>query len=438
MQQLDLYHERLLHARLQALAPWLWGVRRLHIDESALASGELSIDILEAVLPGGTPITIDSERDEVIPTRPFVRHLRSTRALEIFIGLPIEREGLENCNDDGPALARFSRVERRVVDLTRGRKSASVAFARRNLRIIFGDETREDFECIKVAEVITGDGGAPTLRHEYIPPALDIRASSYLIDMTRDLVRTIAARGRDLASALAQRDRASVTFEAADVTRYLFLCALNTHLPTLQSLIAAAASAPPRALYTELLRFAGHLSTFSTGDPLTAEEAPFDHNNLGATFVGLFARVHELLGASIRLRCVMVPFDRGEHGEYNASLADPRFFDGVRFVLAARSRSQELARFTEKSMHLIKLAASSEIARIRALNVAGLSFKPTQQLAGIPVRPDTIYVEIEASGNRWRQVRKDRNIALSLPSAHRDEGAEFELYAVLSAERRPT
>ncbi len=56
LQQLDVYHERLVGARLDALHPLNWGVVRVEIDRRALESGQVRVQELTVVLPDGLVI----------------------------------------------------------------------------------------------------------------------------------------------------------------------------------------------------------------------------------------------------------------------------------------------------------------------------------------------------------------------------------------------
>src|SRR5260370_35525965 len=78
-QQLDLYHERLLHARLSALTPYAWGVGDLTVDEQALAGGGFRIVRATMVLPDGREGQV-KESAGARGSRPAEPHLPPARA----------------------------------------------------------------------------------------------------------------------------------------------------------------------------------------------------------------------------------------------------------------------------------------------------------------------------------------------------------------------
>jgi type VI secretion system protein ImpJ len=87
----------------------------------------------------------------------------------------------------------------------------------------FGDETRDDFDSIKIAEIVRNASGALSASEAFIPSVLSISASSFLVSSVRRLLALVTAKQRQLSEERRQRDAVTVEFGAADVTRYLQL-----------------------------------------------------------------------------------------------------------------------------------------------------------------------------------------------------------------------
>ena len=94
LQQSDRYHEALLSARIEAIAPISWGVLRCEIDRHALAEGTLRIDELALVTAEGTVIVIDRDHPEAPPARPVDRAALERGSVPVLLAIPSERDGV--------------------------------------------------------------------------------------------------------------------------------------------------------------------------------------------------------------------------------------------------------------------------------------------------------------------------------------------------------
>ena len=55
LQQVDRYHEHLLHARTRLITPYPWGVGELAIDRDQAQQGMLALRAVSGIMPDGTP-----------------------------------------------------------------------------------------------------------------------------------------------------------------------------------------------------------------------------------------------------------------------------------------------------------------------------------------------------------------------------------------------
>jgi hypothetical protein len=169
----------------------------------------------------------------------------------------------------------------------------AMAFAQRNLTVLFGNDARDDYESIKIAEIVRDAGGAMLVSDAYIPSVLTISASPFLMSAVQRLLALMVAKQRQLSAERAQRDSASIEFGANDVTRYLQLSALNATIPFLVH-AGRNGDLSPRELYLFLIQSAGQLSTFSV-DTDPSAFPPFIYTDLRSTFEELFALLTGLL-----------------------------------------------------------------------------------------------------------------------------------------------
>ena len=240
MQQLDRFHEERLNARLDAIDREGWGVLACELDMPALDSGMVAVRQFEGVLPDGTPIAFDATSREAPPSRPAEEHLAAHQAvLEVYVGLARTHEARNNVGATKGGLTRYYPT----TDLTHDRygeaQPQEVDVACSNLRILFGDEPREDYSAIKVAEIRRAADGRLVLADDYIVPCLRASASPVLARLLDGLLTSMNARRTSLLQSVRQRDDATVEFNAADVTRYLLLATINSYLPVLRHAVVA-------------------------------------------------------------------------------------------------------------------------------------------------------------------------------------------------------
>src|SRR4029079_7803618 len=110
--------------------------------------------------------------------------------------------------------ARYTIETRAILDAVGAGDSESVDFARRNFTLLFGDESRDDLECLKIAEVVRETAGRLTFAGPFVPPSLRVGASQFLADGARRVLTAAVAKRREVAADRRQRDKSSVEYSA--------------------------------------------------------------------------------------------------------------------------------------------------------------------------------------------------------------------------------
>ncbi len=305
MQQLDRFHEERLNARLDAIDREGWGVLACELDMPALDSGMVAIRQFEGVLPDGTPIAFDATSREAPASRPAEEHLAAHQAvLEVYVGLARTQEARNNVGATKGSLTRYYPVTDLKHDRYGEAQPQEVDVACSNLRLLFGDEPREDYSAIKVAEIRRAADGRLVLADDYIVPCLQASASPVLSRLLDGLLTSMNARRASLLQSVRQRDDSTVEFNAADVTSYLLLATINSYLPVLRHAVVAG-DLSAKSIYLLLCELAGQLSTFSTQfDP---NDVPnFMYEDLRSTYGTIFSALEGLLKATLAKRYVAV------------------------------------------------------------------------------------------------------------------------------------
>ncbi len=438
LQQQDLFFEASVGARLGATTPFPWGICAMTIDEGELSSGTFKLSEFNGVLPGGLAIDVSPGDSDGPPARPIGDLFTATAStLEVYLAVPTAREGVPNYVEalDDTTVARYKIANRPVPDLTIAKTEQVIGFARPNIRVMFGKESRDDFESIKIAEVNRDATGQYELSKSYIPPALKVAAAPVLQGYLQDLLSTMLSKHRALAESRRQVDAAAVEFAPQDTTRFLLLNALATNIPLVRY-IAEDKSPSPLQTYLMLLQFAGSLTTFSGNvDPSTFPT--FAHNDLRSTFGELVEQINTMLGATVKQRCIEVPLEARADGMWIGQLKDDRLPKCQQFVLAVESQS-EAQEVSNRLPKLSKIASWKQINQIVRSATPGVPLTVTHRPPPeIPVRPKQVYFMLGTDDTYWRSVSGERTVAIYLPPPYDPSKATITLMGIPPRGSRP-
>jgi len=442
MQQQDLYHERLLDERVAALAPYRWGVVSAEIDAGALGADQLRVTRFVGVLPDGTYVGIAAGDPECPPARPVAAHFPPTQPFcDVYLALPKERDGVPSVTPEqgaatggqrnastAAARARYRSISRGTADITGTSADLQMAFAHRNTVVLFGDESREDFDAVKVAEIVRDGRGALLINETYIPPTMRIDSAPFLMAGVRQVLSLMVTKQRQLSGDRRQRDGASIEFNAGDITRFLQLSTINAAIPVL-TYATSNGEITPHQLYLLLVQVAGQLATFSTDvDP--SKLPLYQYTDLRATFEELFARVKQLLQTTVREAYMTVPMDVVD-GVHLGKLDDDRLLAAPIFVLTVRSEIPE-AQLAQRLPGLCKIASRQQLPMvIRSAATPGVPIQVTHRPpAEIPVRAGLTYFMLDLRNDYWKSILQDRLVSIYLPPPFDPERVKLELLAI--------
>src|SRR6185369_15185893 len=131
-----------------------WGVSELKIDERGFAAGQFRLQRLRAIWPDGAGVAC-GEGTDIQPPDP--RDLPAeVQRVEVFVGLASAQNAAQ-VSLDGTGVRRFTRELHSPIDSNTGSAAQEVEWARPNLRILFGNERRDGFVTLRIAELIRQD-----------------------------------------------------------------------------------------------------------------------------------------------------------------------------------------------------------------------------------------------------------------------------------------
>ncbi|MFN7945861.1 MAG: type VI secretion system baseplate subunit TssK [Blastocatellia bacterium] len=434
-QQWDNYHEDLLRARLAGVLAYDWGVLDLQVNRETIANGSFSLIQCLAVMPDGLVVNIPDPK-QAPPPRSFAAHFPPNQdKLEIFLAIPARRDRALNfqSNGDGGPLTRYVQVADTVVDETTGSNEQHISYAAGNFRILFGDESREGFTTLKIAE-LKRLADQPRLAERYVPPSLHIGASIWLTNTLRKINEILITKSSTLSEQRRQTRKGLADFNSSDVAVFWLLHTVNSAIPRLLHLSRTRLVHPER-LYAELTQLAGSLMTFVTEElPKDLVTHPkdilaYDHDNLFVVFDHLDRLICRLLEVVIPTRCVAIPLERISQTIYAGRVPDDLLQMETAYYLAIQAQLPEVKLLEMARPTVVKIASRDDIEILRGAAVPGVAFTHISPApAAIPARIGFHYFRLDSIGPFWEKVRGSKTIAVYVPGEF--SGVKLEMYAI--------
>src|SRR5258706_6930697 len=414
----DEYFEEHIQFRATASSSCNWGLTSLAIDLEALSNGIFTIRHCRGIFPDGLIFNIP-EADEPPAGRELAEYFAPTEPeLDVFLALPEAKPRGKNVtvhNGQGRADAgtRYIAETRMVLDEAGGVEQKPVQVANKNFRLVFGGESLDGAAAIRIAQITRSAAGTYVMRPDFIPPAVSIDESEYLLLMLRRLIELLAAKSASLSNMRRQAGRSLAEFGHGDTANFWLLHTANTYLPQFKHLWMARRR-HPEMMYLMMLGLAGALSTFSL-DEYARNLPDYDHENLGRSFTELDEKIRILLETAIPSKCIAVPLVVTEKSTWSGEIKDEQHFKKTQFYLSvgAQMGVDDVIKQVPK---LMKASPPAEIHRLIRNALPGISLRHTPvPPSAIPVKLARQYFALNQSGVLWDGIVKSQKISLFVP-----------------------
>jgi len=422
LQQHDRYWQSQLEARVNALRPYAWGFSGLRIDEQQLALGKLSLQMCNAVLPDGTPVTLPAEDELPLP----LDIPADARNVLVVLALPLRRHGVaEVGNDSGPDnFARHRADDYEVWDSNGLDNSALLQVGKLRLRLALESDVANAYACVGIARIIERrPDNQVVLDPDYCPPCLDYRTAPRLSAFADELVGLLHQRGDALASRLSQPGASG----AAEIADFLMLQVLNKVEPLFAHL-AGATGIHPESLYRAMLELVGELSTFTEANKRPASYPVYRHEHLAESFAPVIADLRRSLSTVMDAQAVSIPLDERQFGIRVAVIADKELLRSATFVLAVNAQMlPEMVRNGFPAQ--VKIGSVEQIRDLVNLQLPGIG------LRALPVAPRQLpfyagftYFELDRSSEYWQPLLNSAGFAMHV--AGEFPGLQMQFWAI--------
>jgi type VI secretion system protein ImpJ len=414
LQLQDRFLEDSLNFRLQALKFCAWGFSELVLDQELLADGQLAISRASGIFPDGLLFDIPGS-DQPPPSKALAEFFDpGVRDLDIYLTVPDYRDkGLNVTAVGRNGGSRYLAEITTVRDENTGTGEKPVQIARKNLRLLAANETREGSSGLRIANVQRTEAGAFRLNTRLVPPLLEVRASDYFLGLVNGLLEILSAKSSQLAAGRRQKNLSLADFTASDIANFWLLYTVNSHIPVLSHLLQGQ-RCHPEELFSALTALGASLTTFST--TIRPRDLPlYDHLNLSKVFTDLDEKLRLLLETVVPTNVVTLPLKHGNNTIYATASEQDKYLNNTRMYLAISAETAEDS-IIRKVPQMVKVCSATHIEQLisNALPGVTLTHLPNPPSA-IPVKMKYQYFSLNQSGAAWDSVTRARNFAAHVP-----------------------
>jgi type VI secretion system protein ImpJ len=414
LQLQDRFLEDSLNFRLQALKFCAWGFSEVVLDQELLADGQLAVTRASGIFPDGLLFDIPGP-DQPPPSKALAEFFDpGVRDLDIYLTVPdYKLKGLNVAGLGRVAGSRYLAEIANVRDDNSGTGERPIQIARKNLRLLAANETREGSSALRIANVERTEAGAFRLNPRFVPPLLEVRASDYLRGLVNGILEILSAKSAQLAGGRRQKNQSLADFTASDIANFWLLYTVNSHIPVLSHLLQGQ-RCHPEELFSELTALGASLTTFS--NTIRPRDLPlYDHLNLSKVFADLEEKLRLLLETVVPTNVVSLPLKQVKGTIYATAIEQDKYLANTRMYLAFSADSSEDS-IIRKVPQLVKASSASHIEQLINMALPGITLSHvTVPPSAIPVKMKFQYFSLNQAGPAWEAVVRSRNFAAHVP-----------------------
>jgi type VI secretion system protein ImpJ len=418
LQTQDRFSESLLKFHLDALSFRPWGFTTLEIDRDSLASGSFALSEVAGIFADGMPFDIPKS-DPLplsIPLAPCF--LDGSKSVAVYLTAPPFQDYQPN-TAFGPERTntRFLATYQNVRDQNSLDSEEPILVARKNLRLEPAPLGGLSGSMLAAARVSQEGPGKFKLDPNFVPPLLDMSASSVLLGILHGLVEIMSAKSSELTG---KRHQTNLTL--SDIVNFWLLYGVNSHLPLFRHILETR-KRHPEALFCAMTSLAGALSSFSP-----PALPPYNHDEPGPVFAKLQQIIRDLLKGGGSTAFFSFPFKPLSHAVYSTAEIDDKYFDAklYKHYLSIGSTLSE-AELLTRVPSIVKIASENRIGQILGGATKGIPLFQDHPRT-IPTKPGHAYFSVDQSDpewGAWKAAKRPRKLAALIPDAIPRPDLEF-------------
>lgn len=418
-QQQDRYHEARLHQAMLAAHPYLWGVRTLEWDMSALRNNLLRLDTFAAIFRDGELVDAP-DCDPLPPAFDLSAVPANVHALTCYAALALLAPDASNYAAPETAApgARYVRQERATPDIYSEATAAELSYLRPSVRLVTDLEPRSACDCIPVARLRRVVSGGFEHDPGFLAPSLSLAAAPRLRTRLEQLLDALQAKVNALQGHMREPSRNVIEFRSGDVSSFWLLHTASTSAAMLMHYLRHPQLHPER-LFEAMLGLAGALMTYSKSYQLN-QLPVYEHGAPAEGFQRLDGIIRDLLDTVISARYFAIALAEEKPCYHLGKLDSGRIAADTTLYLAIGAAMPALE-LVEVVPLRVKVGAPDDVEKCVLAAMPGVKLMHAPQVpAAIPIRPDTCYFALENRGVLYEQMLKAQSISIYVPAGLRD------------------
>ncbi len=413
LQTQDRFFESSLQFRIDALTFRPWGFQTLEIDHQALGSGAFAITRASGILPDGLLFDIPAS-DDGPRAKPLENAFEEDSGeLQLYLAIPEYKDRGLNVSSNGDSNTRYRAETALLRDETTGLSERAVQIARKNICFLTARELRDGYSALQIAKVKRTAAGDFSNDSTFLPPLLNLQASSHLVSITRKLIELLSSKSSQLADGRRHKSQLLADFSASDIPNFWLLHTVNSYFPQLNHLLEAKSSHPEH-LFGAMLNLAGALTTFSR--EIRPRDLPkYQHEDLSSCFGDLDKKLRILLETVVPSNFVSLPLKLIQPSIYATALDDEKYLKNTQMYLAVSAEMNQ-GELISKTPQLIKLCSANHIEHLVRQALPGVPLKNLlTPPAAIPLKLNYKYFSLNQTGLAWEAITRAHNLAAYVP-----------------------
>jgi type VI secretion system protein ImpJ len=415
LQLQDKFLEDSMNFRVQALNFCAWGFSELVLNQELLTEGQLAVSRASGIFPDGLVFEIPGS-DQPPPSKSLAEFFDpGMNDLDIYLTVPDYKDkGLNVAAAGQTTSSRYVAEIAAIRDENTGTGEKPVQIARKNLRLLAANESREGSSVLRIANVEKTETGSFRLNPRFVPPLLEVRANDYLQGLISGILEILSAKSSQLSASRRQKNLSLADFTTADIANFWLLYTVNSNIPVL-SHIFQGQRCHPEELFSALTALGASLTTFSP--TIRPRDLPvYDHSNLSKVFTELDEKLRILLETVVPTNVVSLPLKHVKNTVYATSIDQDKYLNNTRMYLAVSADANDET-ILRSVPQLVKACSATHIEQLISKALPGIPLTYiSSPPSAIPVKMKYQYFSLNQSGAAWESVTRARNFAVHVPA----------------------
>ena len=422
-QQHDRYLENMIHHKQVALEQntW-WGFSELTLDRELLSIGKLGLASGCGIFPDGT--TFNMPKDA--PTPAAMNIVEGLSNTLLYLALPIRKPGIaEVGQQENGKIYRYTIEDNEVADHVAGNNEiAEVQLGSLACCLMSEHEDLSGYSLLPIARIEESRTNHQiTLDKSFIPPLLDVQATTSLSHMITEIHGLLNHRAQMLAGRLTDTQQAGT----AEIIDFMLLQLVNRYEP-LFHYMAHKKPLHPEVLFSTFIQLMGEMATYTDDKRRPIEPPIYRHGDLFNTFKPVIQSLRHALSMVLEQNATAIPLESRGMGTWVGQIHDKSLIRQSSFILAVYA-DIPVENIRTHFPSQVKIGPVEQIRTLVSRALPGIDVSPIAVAPRqIPYHASFSYFAVNTQHPLWKELEKSGGIAFQVSKQY--PGLKLELWAI--------